>query len=50
MKSTSKNQSSTRIDTSYAKKFTDYVAEQFAVTKQIKARDKANTKAGKDAK
>ena len=35
---------------STAKKVTDWIADQFTVTKQIKKRDKANTAAGKKAK
>ena len=35
---------------SMAKQATDWIAEQFQVTKSIKTRDKANTKAGKGAK
>ena len=34
----------------FAKVATDWIADQFQVTKQIKKRDKANTKAGKKAK
>ena len=35
---------------SFAKQATDWIADQFQVTKTIKERDKKNTKAGKDAK
>ena len=35
---------------SLAKQATDWIADQFQVTKTIKARDKANTKAGEKAK
>ena len=34
----------------FAKVATDWIADQFTVTKNIKKRDKANTKAGKKAK
>lgn len=34
---------------SYAKQATDWIADQFKVTKSIKARDKANTQAGQAA-
>lgn len=49
MKGTSKNQSSTRTDASFAKKFTDYVADQFTTTKAMKTKREANDKAGKKA-
>ena len=40
----------TNTQDSFAKQATDWIADQFQVTKTIKARDKANTDAGKKAK